>query len=265
MATVRYSLCDFVISGNIAWSLWMRQGGQLETFWKCVSLCVDCRTECIDGVATPGGTYACQFRDAFVASFMQPHKKGDADNLATILHFLGTTNWDRRRIQVILPPGADPVLFKQDMKIRLPKALLPAAPSTFPKHRWTGADISLDETLAVAPHRLLEDCQRVMHRCHKSGRKPALNDFKLPDDYAEVDSDNDVGEASWLNSGSEHEDLPDGEGVWQANDVQAPDSNATSSNTCQKTGGTWAEFNNKNICKVGDWPNTRPVAKFAAL
>jgi hypothetical protein len=110
----------------------------------------------------------------------------DVHNKAMVKHYLNG-DWQSPSIVHYCPDGHCPVdcssgAFGQHVAGQLGPILVGRLLKVFPRHRWTGAEVTLrDASLLVSPHRMLEACGPVWLVCCKQHRDPTKADFDKHD------------------------------------------------------------------------------------
>ena len=166
VASQQYSLVKESISGCIAYALAQRSAGALDLLRSCLECLLMARLEVRLGPKHVDYAYTDEMAQLIFGDTAKGHK---------VRQLL---NGDWRVLQIVhhctCQTACDPVTLAKTLS----RTLVSRPTPLFPRHRWTGADLTLQSILQVAvPHLMLETIMPVWLRCLRQNEQPSVDDF----------------------------------------------------------------------------------------
>lgn len=253
VATAQNDLVAPDISNLISFGLCQRGVGMLRLLRLCVGQFMRARLKVYLGVHPPGpetpeGKHRAACLDLIFPGATDPSRR------AVLEHYLNGDWQCIWEIQHVCPHGhcvsgsresiAD-AFAEQVVPVMVPRLL-----HLFPRHRWTGAEVTLSDAGVLAlPHRMLEQVGPVWLRCAQERRDPVAGDFapSLGSDLVET-------ERGWCDS--EDEFCPEDVG-------EVPPANQTAD--AKGENEDWAAYNARMRVKTSRFFRSDPSSRIALI
>lgn len=252
--TKTFSLMDSHVTGMVHTALALQSGSAMNRFRKCLRDEVASRFVVLHGTVSAD---AMRYKRQILRLFVSHGSRLAVRRI--LLALCPNGDWRSEQVQYYVPPGAperSKEAYLDHVTSGLIASLCAAQPATYPRHRWTGADLAID-CLGVmeACHRLLSTTfERFVASSQSTfssrSLQGAIVGLPLGAHQGEGPEPEDAGERELLGGLA-------GEGVGTSAIVEPPGGPPQAEVEMDST--TWAAVNAKHRRMALEWLRTRPL------